>query len=60
MPRFKNTGTVPVTVGDGVSVAPGEIVKLDAEDSGLLVEVPEAKAKPEPKRSASAAKEQDA
>jgi hypothetical protein len=56
MPRFKNTGLAPVVVGDGISVAPGEIVDLDSEDSGLLVEVPEAK----PKRSAQAAKESDA
>lgn len=56
MPRFKNTGLAPVTVGDGVPVAPGEIVELDEDASGLLTQVPEPA---KTKRSAPAAKEND-
>lgn len=45
MPRFKNTGTVPCVVGDGITVAPGGFVTIAKPDESHapLTEVPDHK-----------------
>lgn len=54
MPRFKNTGLVPVQTPAGAPVAPGGFCEYDGEPVPGLVEVPSAPdAKPSaPKRGA--------
>ncbi len=46
MPRFKNTGLVPVQTPHGAPVAPGEFCTYDGEAVPGLVEVPEPAANP--------------
>lgn len=60
MPRFKNTGLVPVQTPDGAPVAPGEFCTYDGEPVRGLVEVPEPATKAAAKKpSAKPAESQD-